>query len=178
LGALVQANYGDRDQLRIDGVAVGEAIPVTDVASPYGASRSPVSWTEAGSIIGLVATDAPLLPNQCQRLATRAAIGAARVGCYASHGSGDMFLAWSTGNRGLSASAAEGRGGPKTVAAAMVADAWISPLLLAAVEATEEAIVNALVAADTMTGINGTVAYRLPHNRLVEAMAAAGRLNR
>ena len=178
VGALVQTNYGDRDQLRVDGVAVGEALAVTEISSPYGISRSPTAWADAGSIIGLVATDAPLLARQCQRLAARAAIGAARVGCYASHGSGDMFLAWSTGNRGLSAHAGEGRQGPMTVPAASVADSWITPLLLAAVEATEEAIVNALVGAETMTGIDGTVAHRLPHNRLVELVDRAGRLGR
>jgi len=89
-----------------------------------------------------------------------------------------MFLAWSTGNRGLSAHAGEGRHGPMTVPAATVADSWITPLLLAAVEATEEAIVNALVSAETMTGVDGAVAHRLPHDRLVELVDRAGRLNR
>ena len=178
VGALVQANYGDRDQLRVDGVAVGEALPVTEISSPYGIDRSPLAWADAGSIIGLVATNAPLVGQQCTRLATRAALGAARVGCYASNGSGDMFLAFATGNRGLSRTAGEGRSGPQTVATTTVADSWITPLLLAAVEATEEAIINALVAAETMSGADGVTAHRLPHDRLVDLVERAGRLNR
>jgi D-aminopeptidase len=181
VGALVQANYGDRGQLRIDGVPVGEAIPTTDVPSPWDAVRSPLgeessrSGAEGGSIIVLLATDAPLLPHQCARLARRAAIGLARVGGYGSHGSGDIFLAFSTGNRDLSRASGES-GDPRLVArSAFVVDAAINPLLLAAVEAVEEAIVNGLVAAETMVGGDGITAHGLPHDRLIEAMDRYGR---
>jgi D-aminopeptidase len=176
VGALVQANYGDRDQLRIDGVPVGEEISVAEVSSPYGMERSPTAWPEAGagSIIGIVATDAPLLPHQCEALARRAALGAARVGCYASLGSGDIFLAFATGNRGLEGEESPVRPGA-TVAAEMVAGRALTPLLLAAVEAVEEAIVNSLLAAETMVGRDGITAHALPHDRLVEVMAHFGR---
>jgi D-aminopeptidase len=170
VGALVQANYGDRDQLRIDGVPVGEAIGVDVLSSPYGGGRSPSAVTsgDAGSIIGIVATDAPLLPHQCERLARRAAVGSARVGCYASNGSGDIFLAFATGNRDLAV-------GERTAAARLVVDSAITPLLLATVEAVEEAIVNCLVAAETMVGRDGNTAHALPHDRLIEVMAKYGR---
>jgi D-aminopeptidase len=176
VGALVQANYGDRDQLRIDGVPVGEEISVAEVSSPYGMERSPAAWPDAGagSIIGIVATDAPLLPHQCEALARRAALGAARVGCYASLGSGDIFLAFATGNRGLVGEESQVRPGA-TVAAEMVAGRALTPLLLAAVEAVEEAIVNCLLAAETMVGRDGIAAHALPHDRLLETMARYGR---
>ncbi|HEY7737569.1 MAG TPA: P1 family peptidase [Candidatus Limnocylindria bacterium] len=176
VGALVQANYGDRDQLRIDGVPVGDEIGLDELSSPYGDERSAVAWPEpgAGSIIGIVATDAPLLPHQCVALAKRAALGAARVGCYASLGSGDIFLAFATGNRGL---ASEERPVPPgaTVRSEMVAGAALTPLLLATTEAVEEAIVNCLVAAETMVGRDGITAHALPHDRLVEVMDRYGR---
>ena len=127
---------------------------------------------EGGSIIGIVATDAPLLPHQCARLAQRAGLGVARMGGYGSHGSGDMFLAFATGNRGLSTRWRRGRPaahrGP-----AMVVDAHITPLLEAAVEATEEAIVNALLAAETMVGRDGITAHALPHDRLLSILRGA-----
>jgi D-aminopeptidase len=176
VGALVQANYGDRDQLRIDGVPVGDEIGLDELSSPYGDERSAVAWPEpgAGSIIGIVATDAPLLPHQCVALAKRAALGAARVGCYASLGSGDIFLAFATGNSGL---ASEERPVPPgaTVRSEMVAGAALTPLLLATTEAVEEAIVNSLVAAETMVGRDGITAHALPHDRLVEVMDRYGR---
>jgi len=170
VGALVQANYGDRDQLRIDGAPVGEAIGLEELSSPYGAHRSPAAapMGDAGSIIAIVATDAPLLPHQCERLARRAAVGAARVGCYASNGSGDIFLAFATGNRDLAV-------GHLTAGARLVVDAAITPLLLASVEAVEEAIVNSLVAAETMVGRDGNTAHALPHDRLLEVMGQYGR---
>ena len=181
VGALVQANYGDRDQLRIDGVPVGEAIGAHEVPSPWEVTRSPLSpvssraGSQGGSIIGIVATDAPLLSHQCERLAKRAAIGVARVGGYASHGSGDIFAAFATGNRNLSATAGETAAGQLTASARLVVDAAITPLLLATVEAVEEAIVNALVAAETMVGRDGITAHALPHDRLIEVMRRYGR---
>ncbi len=184
VGALVQANYGQRTWLRVDGVRIGEAIPTTDVPSPYdqsdavdadrtaAATRPPAG---AGSIIVLLATDAPLLPHQCERLAQRAGLGLARAGGTGGNYSGDLFLAWATGNRGLPSFSAEGD--PRVaVDVRMVADRAIDRLFEAAIEATEEAIVNALVAATTMVGRDGVTAHALPHDRLVEAMARAGRI--
>jgi D-aminopeptidase len=176
VGALVQANYGDRDELRIDGVPVGDEIRLEELSSPYGYERHPIKNLAppgAGSIIGIVATDAPLLPHQCKALARRAAIGAARVGCYASLGSGDLFLAFATGNRGLRGGEDPGYGA--TVPSAMVAGPGVTPLFLATVEAVEEAIVNCLVAAETMVGRDGNTAHGLPHDRLVEVMDRYGR---
>jgi D-aminopeptidase len=131
--------------------------------------------SEGGSIIGIVATDAPLLPHQCERLAKRAAIGVARVGGYAAHGSGDIFVAFATGNRNLSATAGGAAREHLTAPARLVVDGAITPLLLATVEAVEEAIVNALVAAETMVGRDSITAHALPHDRLVEVMRRYGR---
>ncbi len=109
VGVLVQANYGERDLLRIDGVPVGASIPTSDVPSPWDQADavSARASAEGGSIIGIVATDAPLLPHQCARLAQRVGMGVARMGSYASHGSGDLFCAFATGNRDLSRNAGE-----------------------------------------------------------------------
>jgi len=173
VGALVQANYGRRDWLRVDGVRVGEAIPVSEVPSPWDEPRS-ATPPGSGSIIVVLATDAPLLPHQCRRLAQRAGLGIARVGGTGGHGSGDLFVAFATGNRlpsgtGVYAVAA----GTYDVRA--VGDVVIDRLFDAAIEATEEAIVNALVAAETMVGRDGITAYALPHDRLRAVMAANGR---
>jgi len=176
LGVLLQANYGARRLLRIDGVPVGEAIPTSEVPSPWdqvnalNARASP----EGGSIIGIVATDAPLLPHQCARLAQRVGMGVARMGSYASHGSGDLFLAFSTGNRDLSRRAGEDDPRP-TVPLRMVVDEQINPLLEAVAEATEEAITHALLAAETMTGRDGITAHAIDHDRLRSVMRAHGR---
>ena len=177
VGVLVQANYGVRELLRIDGVPVGRAIPTSEVPSPWdqvhalAARASP----EGGSIIGIVATDAPLLPHQCARLAQRVGMGVARMGSYASHGSGDLFCAFATGNRDLSRGAGEDDPRP-TVGLEMVVDAHINPLLEAVVEATEEAITNALLAAETMTGRDGVTAHALDHERVREIFRAHSRL--
>ena len=116
----------------------------------------------------MLATDAPLLPHQCERLAQRAGLGVARTGGAGEHSSGDLFIAFATGNRGLTA---EDRtaGRPFTRSIEALDDAWISPLFWAAVESTEEAIVNALVAAETMAGADDHVAYALPHDLLADA---------
>jgi D-aminopeptidase len=178
VGVLVQANYGTRELLRIDGVPVGTAITRDEVPSPWDQvdALSTRAGAEGGSIIGIVATDAPLLPHQCARLAQRVGMGVARMGSYASHGSGDLFCAFATGNRDLSRNAGEDDPRP-TVPLHMVRDQQINPLLEAVAEATEEAIVNALVAAETMVGRDGITAHALDHDRLRTVMREHGRLS-
>jgi D-aminopeptidase len=149
-------------------VPVGREIPTSEVPDPWAPALAPGGDT--GSIIVVVATDAPLLPSQCERLAQRAGLGIARTGGAGAHSSGDLFLCFSTGNRGLIASDS-GTGAPRIRQVATLDDAWISPLFWATIEATEEAIVNALVAAETMTGVDGNVAQALPHDRLQEIWA-------
>jgi D-aminopeptidase len=158
VGVLVQANHGRRERLRIEGVPVGEELAPDVVPLPGepGPGRT-------GSIIIVVATDAPLLPHQCDRLAQRAGLGVARTGGAGEDSSGDIFLAFATGNRGLA-------GGRLTVPLRMLAGDRIDPLFYAVIEATEEAIVNAMLAADTMTGRHGTTAHRLDPDHLVEIM--------
>jgi len=193
VGALVQANYGSRELLRIDGVPVGQEIPTSEVPSAWDAaerledaalagtagraSRLPESQRAGpggGSIIVVLATDAPLLPHQCERVAQRASLGIARMGGIASHGSGDLIIAFATGNRGLSRLAGE-RDPRMTVSTRMVVDRGVTPLFQAAVEATEAAIVNALLAAETLSGRDGITAHRLDQERLVDVMARYGR---
>jgi D-aminopeptidase len=175
VGVLVQANYGRRDWLRIDGVPVGESIPVTEVPSPYSADDDEAPPAAgSGSIIVIVATDAPLLPHQCERLAQRAGLGIARRGGTGAHSSGDLFLCFATGNRSLPKTSF--KTDPRLAADIRVLnDFAIGPLFDATIEATEEAIVNALVAARTMTGRDGVTAHAMPHDRLLEAMARFGR---
>ena len=121
------------------------------------------------SIIVVVATDAPLLPHQLKRLARRVPLGIAKLGGYASNGSGDIFIAFSTANSGAAARTGE-------LKVEMLPNDGISPLFLATSEATEEAIVNAMIAADTMTGINGNTVHALPHDRLVDALRKYNRI--
>jgi D-aminopeptidase len=178
VGVLVQANYGRRDWLRVDGVPVGEAIPASEVPTPYGPKDDDVPPTNqpagSGSIIVVVATDAPLLPHQCERLAQRAGLGIARTGGTGSHSSGDLFICFATGNRTLPHTTFESD--PRlTVDVRSVNDHVIGGLFDGVIEATEEAILNAMIAADTMTGRDGVTAHRLPHDRLVAVMAAHGR---
>ena len=156
LGVLVQANYGIRNTLTIAGVPVGKEI--TDLMPEYHSQNQ-----EYGSIIVVVATDAPLLPHQLKRLARRVPMGIAKVGGYASNGSGDIFIAFSTANSGAGART----GIQKTD---MLPNDQMSALFLATVQATEEAIVNALVAAETMIGINGNTKHAIPHDRLQQVM--------
>jgi D-aminopeptidase len=163
VGALVQANHGERAHLRVDGVPVGLEISKDVVPTPW------QSVPSSSSIIILIATDAPLLPVQCKRLAQRAAIGLARTGGFGLDGSGDIFLAFSTGNH------YSPRSGDMMEFRA-IAHFSMDSLVIAAVGAVEEAILNVLVAAQTMTGYQGHTAYALPHQRLVEIMRASGRL--
>jgi D-aminopeptidase len=162
VGVLVQANYGRRERLRIDGVAVGERIPATEVPL----AQPPLS---DGSIIVIIASSAPLLPHQCDRLAQRAALGIARVGGLAEHGSGDLILSFATGNDGLPTEPGDD---VDPVQVRMLPNGQMNALFQATVEATEEAIVNALVAAETMTGRDGITAHRLPHDRLRACLGA------
>ena len=178
VGVLVQANYGQRRWLRVDGVRVGEAIPTSEVESPWdqaGKPRNPPPGS--GSIIVVVATDAPLLPHQCERLAQRAGLGIARVGGTGGHTSGDLFIAFATGNRLPSGLGVDDETqGTGTYDVKAVGDVVIDRLFEATIESTEEAIVNAMIAAPTVTGRDGITAHALPHDRLREVMAAAGRL--
>jgi D-aminopeptidase len=182
VGALVQANYGSRELLRIDGVPIGEAIPTADVPSPWDAAMAiaraagtgGAAAPGAGSIIVVLATDAPLLSHQCERLAQRAGLGIARMGGIGSTGSGDIFIAFATGNRGLPEAALE-PDPRRVIDVRMVEDTRMTPLFLAAIEATEEAIVNALLGAGTMTGADGITAHGLEGDRVVEIMARYGR---
>jgi D-aminopeptidase len=146
VGVLVQANHGRRRRLQIEGVPVGRELGPDRVPPPRRAS-------DGGSIIVIVATDAPLLPHQCDRLAQRAALGIARTGGAGENSSGDLVLAFATGNRELS-----GRG---EVPLTMLANDRIDPLFYAVIEATEEAIVNALLAAETLTGRDGVTVHAL-----------------
>jgi D-aminopeptidase len=166
VGVLVQANYGARHLLRIDGVPVGELIPCSEVPG-FREERARLEQREPGdgSIIIVVATDAPLLPHQCERLAQRATIGLARVGGIGANSSGDIFLAFATGNRGLPGAE------EKTAQIAtcrMIANDRMTPLFEACAEATEEAILNALCMATTTTGIDGRTMHALPLHRVRE----------
>jgi L-aminopeptidase/D-esterase-like protein len=165
LGVLVQANYGTREALTIAGVPVGREVT--------GAARERLPEPPGdrdGSIIVVVATDAPLLPHQLERLARRVPMGIARLGGTASNGSGDIFIAFSTANPG--SAAASGR-----TTIDWLPNDDLNPFFVATVEATEEAIVNALVAAQTMTGARGTV-HALPHDQLREILRRYNRLAR
>ena len=194
VGVLVQCNFGNQRNLMIAGVPVGQEI--TDLAAcrtielppsadqeargfrrcaggtsgAAGATRDDTTEpTELGSIIAVVATDAPLLPHQLKRIATRVSLGIGRVGGYASNGSGDIFIAFSTAN-------------PRTALAndstplTMLSNARISTLFTATVQATEEAIVNAMLAAQTMEGVNGTRVHGLPAPRVMDALRKYGRI--
>jgi D-aminopeptidase len=184
VAALVQANYGQRAWLRVDGVRVGEAIPTSEVSSPWedasgrpGAAGGPPHAAGSGSIIVVVATDAPLLPHQCERLAQRAGLGIARMGGTGGHTSGDLFIAFATGNRlpgGVGVD--DDPSGRGTYGLRAVGDIVIDRLFEGVIESTEEAILNALVAAPTMRGRDGITAHALPHDRLVEVLAAHGRI--
>jgi len=164
LGVLVQANYGSRSEFTVAGVPVGREI--TDLHDSFSYDRTP---EERGSIIVVLATDAPLLPHQLKRLARRIPLAIGRLGGQGGNGSGDIFLAFSTANEG-----AHDRKGNQDVE--MLPNDRIGPLFNATIEATEEAILNALVAAETMTGINGNTAYALPHDRLRDVLRKYNRL--
>lgn len=154
VGVLVQANYGGRQGLTIAGVPVGREIP----------DLMPKEVPEdTGSIIVVVATDAPLLPHQLKRVVKRASLGIAKNGGIGGNSSGDIFIAFSTANAGAGKEA-------NLANVKMLANDRINPIFLATVQATEEAIINAMIAAETMTGVNGNTVYAIPHDRLRQAM--------
>jgi D-aminopeptidase len=159
VGVLVQANHGRRNELRIAGVPVGRQIPATPRGG--GAAEDPGAVQEQGSIIIVVATDAPLVPHQLKRIARRASLGLARTGATSGNGSGDIFVAFSTANAGAAAQA-------DVAQVSMLSNQRISALFSATVQATEEAIVNALVAAQTMRGAGGRTVEAIAHDRLRE----------
>jgi L-aminopeptidase/D-esterase-like protein len=158
VGVLVQCNYGRRSQLRIAGVPVGREI-----------SEHLVRDEDIGSIIVVVATDAPLIPTQLKRVARRVTLGLGRDGSFASDGSGDIFIAFSTANPGI-------KGATGLHPLTMLPNQRLNPIFLATVEATEEAVVNAMVAAKTMKGINDYEVIGLPHDRLREILKKYNRL--
>jgi D-aminopeptidase len=158
VGVLVQCNYGEREQLRVAGIPVGREIP------------GPKIWNQdTGSIIVVVATDAPLIPTQLKRIARRVALGVGRDGSYSGDGSGDLFIAFSTANPGAIA--------PKGLhQISMLPNEQLDPLFLATVQATEEAVINAMVAAEDMKGINNHFVPALPHDKLREVLKKYNRL--
>jgi len=181
VGVLVQCNCGRRPQLTIAGVPVGkeipQSVPYAEVRMPGVPAAAPPSALrlasdlppgnesqgDVGSIIIVIATDAPLLPHQLKRLARRASLGLGRTGSTSGNGSGDIFIAFSTANPH-----ADAEPGPNTVK--VVSNERISPLFTATVEATEEAIVNAMVGAKTMTGVDGHTVISLPHGQLQDVL--------
>jgi L-aminopeptidase/D-esterase-like protein len=163
VGVLVQANYGARELMTISGVPVGREIP--DLMPVYSGEAG-----DGGSIIVVVATDAPVLPHQLKRMARRVPLGISRLGGISGNGSGDIFIAFSTANPG-----AFNR--HRASELTMLPNDGLSGMFQATVEATEEAIVNALVAAETMTGIDGNTVHALPHDRLIEALRKYNRLD-
>jgi D-aminopeptidase len=163
VGVLVQANYGLRDQLRIAGVPVGMYLRENRVYSEPDPDAD-----DTGSIIVVIGTDAPLLPHQLKRIARRAALGLGRNGSIASNGSGDIFIAFSTADESLGAV-------DRLLSHQSVPNDEIDPLFAATVQAVEEAIVNALVAARDMTGDQGHTVTALPHHALMEVLKRYGR---
>ena len=173
IGALVQANYGGRDDLMIAGAPVGREI--TDLRAHAGATSADAEAIgipgerDFGSIIVVVATDAPLLPYQLKRIARRVPLGVARMGGMASNGSGDIFIAFSTANR-------DAVGSNEASSPDMLPNGWLTPLFQATAYAVEEAITNALVAGTTIVGRDGNTVYALPHDRLREVLRRYNRL--
>lgn len=168
VGVLVQANYGRREDLRVDGLPVGEVLDIGRVPSPRRQDPASRASVGAGSIIFVVATDAPLLSDQCRRLAQRSYIGLARVGGGCADSSGDIALAFATGND-LPGEYLDGPAQPFPVRS--LAHQVLNPLFRATADATEEAILNALLAAETMAGLGGAVAHGLDGALFAQALA-------
>jgi L-aminopeptidase/D-esterase-like protein len=193
VGVLVQCNYGTRSQLRVAGIPVGREItgyepcvaqridppvlrgdgtPVPTCDAPSALMEDP----EQGSIIVVVATDAPLTPDQLERIARRVSLGMGRLGSIHGNGSGDIFVAFSTANRGADAGNSSDSSGLPPATIQRVSSNAMDPLFAATVEATEEAILNAMLAAETMTGADYWRFYALPHAELQEVLRKHGRL--
>jgi D-aminopeptidase len=170
LGVLVQANFGRRERLTVSGVPVGRSISHDKVPLP---STDVTQSDETGSVIVICATDAPLLPHQCQRLAQRISLGIGRIGGAGGNSSGDLFLAFATGNR-IAAGAFETEQAPLTHGLSMLGDDHIDGLFFAVIEATEEAVLNSMLSAQTMTGRDGVTVHALPHGLLIEALRQGG----
>ena len=168
VGVLVQANHGQRRELRIDGYPVGRVLG--DIPSPFAERGEP----GMGSIVVIIATDAPLLPHQCQRLAQRASIGIARTGGGTEDASGDLFVAFSTAEQQLPPAAYGRKGVPFNQAVQMLNNDHITPLFMAAAEAVEEAIVNAMLAGEDMYTADGVLVPGLAGERLLAALAEVG----
>ncbi len=166
VGVLVQCNMGARSELRVAGVPVGQEIP--DLLPSMPKSNDNDDDAGAGSIIIIVATDAPLLPHQLKRIATRASLGVGRSGGRGENSSGDIFIAFSTGNAKFAADTGVAQ-------VAMLPNARLNALFGATIQATEEAILNSMLAAETMTGANDVTVYALPVDRLLAAMKKYGR---
>ena len=182
VGILVQCNQGSRSDLRVAGIPIGEMLLepsacYADRLIPAELRRSGVRWCDdgedaagkmepipegAGSIIIVLATDAPLLPTQIKRLVTRTTMGLARIGGMGYNGSGDIFIGFTTANRSAAAERS------RAVGLEMLPNDMLNPFISASVHATEEAILNAMLAAETLTGINGYTVPALPHDRLAE----------
>src|SRR5579871_4089212 len=177
IGVLVQCNYGRRPELRVAGVPVGKEIPEhpaygdDEAALQEKPLTSPPNNKDTGSIIVVVATDAPLIPTQLKRVARRVSLGLGRDGSYSGDGSGDIFIAFSTANPGAASTK-----GPHQLT--MLPNDSLDPIFLATVQATEEAVVNAMVAADTMTGIDNHTVIGLPHDKLREVLKKYNRLEK
>jgi L-aminopeptidase/D-esterase-like protein len=164
VGALVQCNYGSRQNLRIAGIPVGREIP-----SGEPSAYQPSEISERGSIIVVIATDAPLLPHQLKRLARRVSLGLGRNGSISGNGSGDIFIAFSTANP-------HAESGKEALAVKMLPNDNLDHLFAATVEVVEESIVNAMIAAETMTGIENHRVLALPHDKLREVLKKYNRL--
>ena len=165
VGVLVQANYGNRDDLTIAGVPIGKEIKNLQPKITFGEKREGL-----GSIIVVVATDAPFLPNQLKRLARRVPVGISKVGGFGSNGSGDIFIAFSTAN-------SESYNREEIKKISFLPNDLMNPFLKATTQATEEAIINALVSANTMIGINNNTVYKLPHDELKNILKKYNRIN-
>jgi L-aminopeptidase/D-esterase-like protein len=163
VGVLVQCNYGARNELRIAGINVGREIP-----------EHTIFKEDVGSIIVIVATDAPLIPTQLKRIARKVSLGLGRNGSYSGDGSGDIFLAFSTANPGAVSPKSKQ---PNNIhQLTMLPNDSLNPIFLATVQATEEAVINAMIAAETMKGINDHEVIALPHDRLIEVLKKHDRL--
>jgi len=167
VGVLVQANYGARSQLTIAGVPVGkelgDTLSLKIFSQPTSSASARNEWFEQGSIIVVVATDAPLLPHQLKRIAQRVPLGIGKCGGIGGNGSGDIFIAFSTANKNSFSR-------EKETSATLFSNDQMGALFAATIEATEEAIINALVAGTTMKGINDNTVYGLPHDKVLSIL--------